>query len=94
MLSKTLHAITRIFAKINFRFLAVRDSRDLPFSLFLSIVVNAKVAIPEWFLLHLSGKFVSSFYDPFNKIILGKCPVAGRGQSLDRQLHPLSLMQK
>jgi hypothetical protein len=29
-----------------------------------SIIVNAKVAIREWFLLHLSGKFVSSFYDP------------------------------
>ena len=52
------------------------------------------VVIREWFLLHLSGKFVSSFYDPLNKIILGKCPVVGRGQFLDRQLHPLSLMQK
>jgi hypothetical protein len=37
-------------------------------------------AIREWFLLHLSGKFVSSFYDPLNKIILGKWPVMGRGQ--------------
>jgi hypothetical protein len=46
----------------------------------LSINVNAKVAIRKWFLLHLSGKFVSSFYDPLNKIILGKWPVMGRGQ--------------
>jgi hypothetical protein len=63
-------------------------------SLFLSTIVHAKVAIRKWFLLHLSGKFVSSFYDPLNKIILGKFPVVGRGQFLDRQLHPLSLMQK
>jgi hypothetical protein len=53
-----------------------------------------EVAIREWFLLHLSGKFFSSFYDPLNKIILEKCPVVGRVQFLDRQLHPLSLMQK
>jgi hypothetical protein len=41
-------------------------------SLFLLIIINAKVVIREWFLLHLSGKFVSSFYDPLNKIIWGK----------------------
>ena len=63
-------------------------------SLLLLIIVNAKVVIREWFLLHLSGKFVSSFYDPLNKIILGKYPVVGRGQFLDRQHHPLNLMQK
>jgi hypothetical protein len=57
------------------------------------ILSSLKVAIRKWFLLHLSGKFVSSFYDPLNKIILGKFPVVGRGQFLDRQLHPLSLMQ-
>jgi hypothetical protein len=60
----------------------------------LSIIVNAKVAIREWFLLHLSGKFVSSFYDPLNKIILGKWPVMGRGQFREKQLHPLNIMQK
>jgi hypothetical protein len=34
------------------------------------------------------------FTIPLTKSFWGKCPVVGRGQFLDWQLHPLSLMQK
>jgi hypothetical protein len=91
-LLSTLPSIASVYPlKLCFPIFLVGTEISFPFCIRLN---GVKVAIREWFLLHLSGKFFSSFYDPLNKIILGKCPVVGRDQFLDWQLHPLSLMQK